>query len=128
MQPPPSLEQLDVRSRVDVEQVTSNGARTPLERARERCTAHERYARAVAPDAVEDDAQVPVGQRVAEEEEVAAAEPAASVTGTRRSARSAEVVDVVVLGDDEALPLALRDDRPAVELEEDRATLERQLR
>ena len=45
-----------------------------------------------------------------------------------RQLGAAEVVDVVVLGDDEALPLALRQriDR-AVELEEDRAALEREL-
>ena len=41
---------------------------------------------------------------------------------------AAEVVDVVVLGDDEALPLALRErvDR-AVQLEQDRAPVEREL-
>ena len=46
----------------------------------------------------------------------------------RGELRAPEVVDVVVLGDDEALPLALgqRVDR-AVELQENRPTLEREL-
>src|SRR4029453_15230737 len=69
------------------------------------------------------------GHLVAEEEEVAAAKPRRERDGNDgRQLRATEVVDVVVLGDDEALPLALgqRVDR-AVELEDDRASFEAEL-
>ena len=68
----------------------------------------------VAPEPVEDDAQVPVGHRVAEEEEVAASGALPRAQRERAGKiRLREVVDVVVLGDDEALPLAARErDQP----------------
>src|SRR6185436_9486015 len=46
----------------------------------------------------------------------------------RRDVRAAQVVDVIVLGDDEALPLALRERVDgAMELEEDGAPIEGEL-
>src|ERR1043166_2000172 len=62
--------------------------------------------RLIAPEPVENDAQVPVGHRVAEEEEVAAPKLRCDrYRDDARDVRLSEVVDVVVLGDDEALPL-----------------------
>src|SRR5882724_4017521 len=85
--------------------------------------------RLVAPEAVEDDPQVPVAHRVSEEEEVAAPQLGCECDGHRtRDVAPGEVVDVVILGDDEALPLALRAAIDlAVELENHGALLERQL-
>ena len=104
----PSLEQLDIgrgsRRARDVE--------PPPERLRERTRRPLHGPRAVrdrslAPDPVEDQPQIPVGHLVAEEQEVAPAKTARrGRLGPPRSLRAAEVVDVVVLGDDEALPLA----------------------
>ena len=84
----------------------------------------------VAPDPVHDQPQVPVDHLVAQEEEVAAAESRGEGDGNSRcDVGAAEVVDVVVLRDHEALPLPLREriDR-AVQLEQDRAPLERRAR
>src|SRR5262249_47114242 len=84
----------------------------------------------VAPDAAEDQAEVPVGHLVAEEEEVAAAELRRQTDRYRpREVCATEVVDVVVLRDDEALPLALGVgvDR-APELQQHGAALQRKLR
>ena len=82
-----------------------------------------------SPDPVEDQPEVPVGHLVAEEEEVATAEPRRE--GDRNDGgqlRSAEVVDVVVLGDDEALPFALRQRIDgSVKLQDDRAAVEAEL-
>jgi hypothetical protein len=79
---------------------------------------------------VQQQPQVPVGHRVAEEEEVAA--PQLCAQRNRDNARDLglrKVLDVVVLGDDEALPLALFGAASdlAVELEDDRAAVEREL-
>ena len=62
--------------------------------------------RLVAPEPVEDDPEVPVGHRVAEEQEVAPAELRSERDGNSgRDVRLREEVDVVVLRNDEALPL-----------------------
>ena len=86
--------------------------------------------RPLAPDPVEDEPQVPVGHLVPEEQEVASAQLRRERDRDDRAEIGAsEVVDVVVLGDDEALPLPLgkRIDR-AVELQQDCPALERELR
>ena len=79
---------------------------------------------------MEQEAKVPVGHRVAEEEEMAATELCAERDGDdARDLGLREVLDVVVLGDDEALPLAVLAAAAdlAMELEDDRAALEREL-
>ena len=77
-----------------------------------------------------DEPQVPVDHLVPDEEEVAPPQACGQRDRHgRRDVRAAQVVDVVVLGDDEALPLALRERVDgAMELEEDRSPLERELR
>ena len=61
-----------------------------------------------SPDAVEEDAETPVAKRVAEEEEVAAAEPGDERDRHEaRNVRLGQIVDVVVLRDGEALPPTL---------------------
>src|SRR5205809_5516822 len=65
--------------------------------------------RILPPETMEDDAQVPVGHRVAEKEKVAP--PQLRCERHRDYVRELalrEIADVVVLGDDEALPLARR--------------------
>ena len=82
-----------------------------------------------APDPVQEDTQAPLLERVAEEEEVAPAQPRSDCDGhDDGDLRLREVVDVVVLADDEALPLASgRAVDAAVDLEDHRAPLERQV-
>ena len=87
-------------------------ARTPAPAARPGLHRPRAVAeRLVAPEPFEDDAQVPVAHRVAEERKWLRRSCAASATGT---AGDVAVVDVVVLGDHEALPRALgrRSSRP----------------
>ena len=60
---------------------------------------------AAAAQPVDDEAQVPVGEVVAEEEQVAPSQPGSERDGNRSfELARPRVVDVVVLGDDEALP------------------------
>ena len=70
--------------------------------------------RLLAPDAMQDHAQVPVSEAVAEEEEVSSRSSCAmSVGGNEvRDVRLREVVDVVVLGDDEAVAVGALACRP----------------
>src|SRR5204863_3145588 len=86
--------------------------------------------RLIAPEPVENDSQVPVAHPVTQEEEVTPAQLRRQRHrhGPRHVA-SREVVDVVVLGDDEALPLSLRAAiNLTVQLEDYGPLLERQLR
>src|SRR4051812_41135355 len=103
----------------------------PLERARARLNRPGPVTQwLVATKPVQEEPQVPVGHRVAEEEKMAASQLGGE--SDRYDAghlRLGRIVDVVVLHHDEALPLALG--RPvdlSVQLEDDRASLERQLR
>ena len=125
-------EELDVRVGLDVEHVDLEAAPERRLERRRRGIDRPRAVRdgAVAPDAVHHEPEVPVDHLVPDEEEVAPAQARCERDRDgRRDVRATEVVDVVVLGDDEALPLALgeRVDR-SMELEEDGAAVERQLR
>ena len=80
-----------------------------LERGRRRADHPRRVGRRTpAAQPIDDEAQVPVREVIAEEEQVASAQPGSERDGNRalELARPG-VVDVVVLGDDEALPGAL---------------------
>src|SRR5829696_390580 len=82
----------------------------------------------LGPDLAEDHAQVPVAHRVAEEEQVALAQPPHQVRGQERAyALAGEVLDVVVLRDDERVALAVVAVDVAVDLQEHRALLEREV-
>ena len=131
MTPSRCSSKLDVRLWVDVE---DRHVVPPPERLREsaRRLLHRPRAvrdRLLSPDPVEDEAQVPVGHLVAQKQKVAAAELGRERHGhDRRQLRVPEVVDVVVLGDDEAFPLALGERVDgSVELQQDRPALEREL-
>src|SRR5580765_852959 len=85
--------------------------------------------RLVAPEPIQDHAEVPVLHRVAEKEEMAATELGREAhRDNARDIRLREVVDVIVLGDDEALPLALRAPVDlAVQLQDHGPALERKV-
>src|SRR6185436_3651251 len=86
--------------------------------------------RLIAPEPVQNHAQVPVTHRVPEEQEVAPPQLRGERNGNGPGdVALREVVDVVVLGDDEALPFTFRASVDlTVQLQDHRALFERQLR
>src|SRR5690242_10620526 len=103
----------------------------PLERARVGLNRPGAVAqRLVAAQSAEQESQIPVGHRVAEEQEVASLQLCGQTDRNQaRHLRLCEIVDVVVLGDDEAFPgpFGCLVDLP-VKLEDHGPSLERELR